>query len=268
MAHNSQLGYGSAPNTPYREQQDRCGTYERPHTAESGRYHHYQNPSRMQTPSEGFRHRGNNEVFSHRDGRGNGGWSEDRLGGEQGVTPIYQQKVVENRRDPNSRQHPVDATRPYHISPVSQFKEPRFDHYQNQEPVHSPSRQGVTQPRPIPHQELPREPNFDYEVTNTDADRYNMRNDRIYPRARPLIDSSVVSKSMVDYERGEPARSTQQQDYAELYHQESFYGNDGRTSDGLGTSFTRARGSDGRAQVQYSGPQQGVGKAHSKPSAF
>lgn len=256
MAHSSQLGYGAAPNSPYRQQQNQYSIPERPHTAGSGRNPQYQNPGRAQTPLEGFRN-GNdsNEVSGRRDGRGNGGWSEDRIGREQsGISP-YAQTFAETRRDPTSSHHAVRATPPYHVSPVSQFKEPQFDRYQYQEQVHLPSRHGV-----IPHQDLPTEPVFDYEPSETDANSYNMRNNQINPRARPLAKPSVASENIVDYQRGGPVIPPQQQDYAELYRQESFQGKDGPTSSGFGTDFSQARVGDGRAQIQYSGPQQGRGK--------
>lgn len=267
MAYNSQLGYGAAPNTQYQQQQDQYGASERPHTAESRRNPQYQNPGRAQTPVGGYRYGNNsNELSGRRDGRGNDGWSEDRFGGEQGVIPKYSRTFVETRRDPNSSHNAVGAIRPYHASPVSQFKEPQFDRYQNQEQVHLSGRQDIQPPR-FPHQELLREPNYDYEPTNIEANNYNMRNGRINPQPRTAMKPSIVSESVVNHQRREPAMpKQQQQDYAEIYRQQLFPGNEGSTSGGYGTDFSRARVGDGQAQMQYSGPQQGRGKPLSKLS--
>lgn len=266
MAYNSQPSYGTAPNMSYRHQQNQYGTSERPRTAGSERNPHYQHSGRAQTPLGGFRHGSNsNEVFSRRDGRGNGGWSEDRLGGEEGVMPTYPQTFVETRRDPNSSHHAVGAARPDHAPPASQFKAPQFDRYQYQEPVHLSSTQDVRQPPQYPHQELPRRPNYEYEPTNTDTSKNNMRDNRINPRVQPKIGPSVTSESIINYQR-EQAMPSQQQDYAASYRQESFHGNEGPTSGGSGTEFSRARVGDVRGQIQYSGPQQTWGKTPSKPS--
>lgn len=265
MAYNPQPGYGAAPNPQYRQQQTQYETYERPHTAGSARSPQYQNAGRAQTPVGGFHYGNNGNEFSgRRDGRGNGGWSEDRLGGEQGVIPNHSHAFIETRRDPNSSYNAIGAARPYHESPVSQFKEPQFDRPKAQEQFHMPSRQDVMQPPRFPYQELPRKPNYSYEPTNMDGNNYNMRNDRVSPHPRTPTKPPITSESAVDYQRGVPAVSKRQQDYAETYRQEFMHANEGSTSGGFGTQSSRARVGDSRVQMQYSGPQQGRGKAPSE----
>ena len=171
MAYNSQPGYGAAPNTQYRQQQAQYETYERPHTAGSGRNPQYQNAGRAQTPVGGFRYDNTVDEFSNRrDGRGNGGWSEDRPGGEQGAIPSHSHAFVETRMDSNSSRHVVGAARPYYKSPVSQFKEPRVDRHKTQEQVHLSSRQDMMQPPRFPHQEPQRDTNYSNQPANMDAD--------------------------------------------------------------------------------------------------
>lgn len=265
MPYNSQPSYGAAFNTQYQQQHTQYETYERPHTAGSGRNPQYQNPGRAQTQVGDFRYGNNgNELSGRRDGRGNGGWSGDGLEGEQSVIPNHSQTFVETRRDPNSSYHAASAARPYHQSPVSQFKEPQFDRHKNQEQVHLSSRQDMMQPPRFPHQELPREPNHGYEPTNIDANNYYTRNDRINPQPRTPTKPSTPSESAVDYQRGVPAMPKRQQDYAEMYRQELFHGNEGSSSGGFRTQSSRAPASDNRAQMQYSGPRQGWGKAPSR----
>lgn len=261
MAYNSQPGYGVAPNAQYRQQQPQYDTYERPHTAGSGRNPHYQNAGRAQTPAGGFRYSNNgNEYSGRQDGRGNGGWSQDRLGEEQGVISNHSRTFVESGRDPDSSHHAVGPARPYHESPVSQFKEPRFDRQKPQEQVHLSSRQDMMQPQRFQHQDLPREPNYNYEPTNVDATNYNMRNDRANPHPRTPTKPPITSESAVDYQRGVPAMNQRQQNYAETYRQELLHGNEGFTAGGFGAQSSRARVGDSRVRMQYAGPQQGRGK--------
>ena len=188
--------------------------------------------------------------------------------GEQSVIPNYSQTFVETKRDPNSSHYAVGATRPYHASPVSQFKEPQFNRYPNHEQVHLSSRHDMIGSPRFPHQELPREPHYDYEPTNINTKNYNVRNDRINPQSRTTMKPSTTPESVTDYQRGESIMSNQQQDHAEIYRQELFHENEGSMSGGSGTQFSQARVGDGQAQMQYSGPQQGRGKAPSKPYPF
>lgn len=178
------------------------------------------------------------------------------------MIPNYPQTFVETGRDSNSGHYAVGATRPHHASPVSQFKEPQFNRYQTQEQVHLSSRQDMIRPPRFPHQELPREP------TNINAKNYNMRNDRINPQPRTPMKPSATFESVTDYQRGDSVMSSQQRDYAEMSRQELFHENEGSTSGGVGNQFPRSRVADDRAHMQYSGPQQGRGKAPGKPSPF
>lgn len=263
MAYSQQLGYGPAPNSPFRPHHNQYGASERPHTAGSGQTPQFPKVGRAQTPHGGFRPvNDNSEVHRRRDGTGNSEWSGDRFGREQSGKLPYSQAFVETGSDPNLSPQALNAAGPYHASPVRQFKEPQFDRYQHQEQFQMSSRHRGIQPSQVLHQNLPTEPAFDDEPTQMDTGNYNMRDNQSDPRnyrARQPVKLSAAPKSIVDYQRGEPVKPRQQQDYAELYRQELFHGNDGAASGGVGANFTQAHDGDSRPQIQSSWPHQGQG---------
>lgn len=262
MAYSQQPGYGAAPKSPLRPQHYQPDAFERPHTAGSGRNPQFQKFGRPQTADGGFRHvNDNSEVHRRRDGTGNSEWSEDRFGREQNGKSPYLQASVDPGRDPNSSPQALDAEGLYHASPVHQLKEPQLDRYQYQQ-FQMSSRHRVMQSSQVLHHNFPTEPAFDDKSTKIDPDNYNMRNNQSDPRnyhVRRPVKLSAAPGSMLDYQRGEPIKPKQQQDYAEVYRQELFHGYDGAASGGLGANFTQAHVGSSRPQIQSSWPQQGQG---------
>jgi hypothetical protein len=263
MADNPQPGYQAAFSSLYRQQEPQYGASERPHTAESRRNPQTQNFVRAQTPQEGFRNGAeSSQAFGRRDGTVNGGWSVEGSGrGEIRQLPQLQTSV-ETRRDLNSSPQVFDAARPYHASPISPFREPQFDRYQNQEHDLISSRRQATQPSQLPNQGLPTEPVFDNEHIDPDGNKHiikdNRRNPRDY-RAQPLTLAFAASKSTPSNQRGERDMPREHQDYAELYRQELFHEKGGLVAGGFNADFSLAHVVDGRAQVQSSGPYQAQG---------
>lgn len=265
MAYNPQPGYETASSPLYRQQKPQYTSSERPLTAESRRNPQTQNFVRAQTPQGGFRDVAeSNQAFGRRDGRVNGGWSGERSGrGEVGQLPQLHTSV-ETRRDLNSSSQVFDAARPYHASPASQFKEPQFDRYQNQEQNYVASRRQATQPSQLPSQGLPTEPVFDNEFIDNDASKRIIKYNRSDPRDYQAQSSTLpfaASKSSTSDQRGERDIPRQQQDYAELYRQELFQEKGSHVAGGFSPDFSPARVSpaqvvDGRLQKQPSRPHQ------------
>ncbi len=259
MALNPHPGYGSAPSSPYRSQQAEYGASQRPHTPGPRRNPQPQMYGRAQTPQGGFRNgNGSSNMFGRREGTGNGGWNEDRPGREQSGKPPRLHTSVEAGRDQNLSPQVMGASRPYHASPVSQFREPQFDRYQQDE-FHMSSRVRVMQSPQVPHEDLPTEPVFDDEPTENNTDYYNMGNSRSDQRdygSQPLVQRSAASKTMASDPRSERGMPREQRNYAEIYRQELVQGNGGFVSDGFGADLSHARVGGGRAQVQSSWPHQ------------
>lgn len=259
MGFHPRPGYESAPSSPYRSQQAEYSTTQRPRTPGPRRNPQLQVQDRAQTPQGGFRNgNGSSDAFGRRDGKGNDGRGEDRLGREQSGKPPRLQTSVEAGRDPNMNPQVVGAARPYHASPVSQFREPQFDRYQ-QHDFHVSSRHRVMQPPQVPHQELPTEPVFSDEPRENDSDNYNMGNGPSDPRdygSQPLVQRSPASRTMASELRSERGKPREQRSYAEPYPREFFRGNGGSASNGLGQDLSQARVGSGRAQVQSSWPHQ------------